>query len=63
MIIDSFLPRDRVYIPAFELSGVVTQVRITTDGVEYFVRYIDDRTIYESWFYDFEVKSPQKLDA
>jgi translation elongation factor P/translation initiation factor 5A len=55
-MIDAFLPRDRVNIPDMEINGIVTQVKITTDGIKYCVRYIQEGSIYEYWFYDFEVK-------
>lgn len=68
-MIDAFLPRDRVSIPDIEVNGIVTKVQITSDGIEYLVRYNVEQSIYENWFYDFEVKkittnkaeTPQKL--
>ena len=62
-MIDAFLPRDRVHIPDLNVSGIVTQVKITSDGIEYLVRWISDGTIYENWLYDFEVKKQSTINA
>lgn len=62
-MIDVFLPRDKVTIPDMDVNGIVTQVKITTDGVEYLVRFIVDQNISECWFYDFEVKRRSTVNA
>ena len=62
-MIDVFLPRDKIYVPDMDVNGIVTQVKITTDGVEYLVRFIIDQAVSEYWFYDFEVKRPVTSNA
>lgn len=62
-MIDAFLPRDRVSIPDMEVNGIVTKVQITSDGIEYLVRYNVEQSIYENWFYDFEVKKLSTVKA
>lgn len=62
-MIDAFLPRDRVYVQDLDENGIVTQVKITSDGIEYLVRWIADGCICENWFYDFEVKKPNTVNA
>lgn len=57
-MIDVFLPKERVYIPELEVHGIVTQVRISTYGTEYYVRYVMNGEFYEASLYDFEVKRP-----
>lgn len=55
-MIEAFLPRDKVYLPNLDRSGVVVSVRLTTFGTEYLIRYFaEDATPYEVWMYDFEV--------
>jgi hypothetical protein len=55
-VTNAFLPTERVFIPELDVLGVVTQVKITTYGTEYLVRYFDDKTPQEAFFYDFEVR-------
>lgn len=52
---NTYLPKDRVYITELEVCATVVGVYMSTGGIEYKVRYFKDQVAYENYFFDFEI--------
>lgn len=60
---DIFLPKERVYVVGMDTVGTVVTATLSLHGVEYLVRWVSDGEICQGNFYDFELKSPNKINA
>lgn len=60
-----YLPKDKVYIPQLNVSGIIISVVITMAGTQYEVRYFHDDVPYFTHFFDFEIEpiKPSKVNA